>query len=489
MTTIPRTLSVRHVEVQRISDIDIIAQRFKAQIFLQLAFENGANDNDLTKDSAEFPIDEVTKKPTFRPSALWFLDQVDFNNALEFTKLDSKVFADGDDLLFSMRFEGTFEEEMELESFPFDSQDLKISLAFNVRTTGKTPLVFSVPKPEENKTFYAGINQGGFVGYKIWTLDRNVDVTATTTGVSKDREFPALNVTMVVHRQPRFMLLNLALPVVAFVPMSMLQFALPYTNIGGRLGISLTIVLTATAHKLSMTNLVPAVSYLTFLDKYTLVSLALIALICFQGGLIGGLEISYCNRMAVFDTRNTTYMFATPDDFTRFPQLINYRDEECWASFARSRMGQSATPWNKFDVLDALFLYSDLCCWLLLNCWAFYRGRYATTLSKHQREMSRARRQEQRRQAKEAAEAAAAPKKQESSFAGAVVSPWQERVAAQERSSLRAPEGRQHRRSIHAPREDAADMALLRSESMRKTKKKAPQAIAEYSMETLNEAV
>ena len=50
-------------------------------------------------------------------------------------------------------------------------------------------------------------------------------------------------------------------------------------------------VLTAIAHKYSLTTLVPSLSYLTFLDKYVLVSLFLIVLITGQGGLIGGMML------------------------------------------------------------------------------------------------------------------------------------------------------------------------------------------------------
>lgn len=93
-----RTLTVRLVELNRLWDIDIIGQRFKAELVVQLAFEGGATDPDLSRlDFAGFPLDGFGR-PTFRPSAAWFMEQVDFNNALEYKTLDKKVFLSGDDV-------------------------------------------------------------------------------------------------------------------------------------------------------------------------------------------------------------------------------------------------------------------------------------------------------------------------------------------------------------------------------------------------------
>ena len=84
-----RTLIVRMVEVNRLSDIDIISQRFRAEVVVQAAFEGGAKDLDLCNPSAAFPFDGFGR-PTFRPSAAWYMAQVDFNNAIEYKTLDAK---------------------------------------------------------------------------------------------------------------------------------------------------------------------------------------------------------------------------------------------------------------------------------------------------------------------------------------------------------------------------------------------------------------
>lgn len=108
-TALLRTLTVRLVEVNRLSDIDIIGQRFKAEFVVQFALEGGALDEHLVDPSADFPLDGFGR-PTFRPSAGWYMAQVDFNNALSYTQLDARIATDGDDLIMNLRFEGTFSE-------------------------------------------------------------------------------------------------------------------------------------------------------------------------------------------------------------------------------------------------------------------------------------------------------------------------------------------------------------------------------------------
>ena len=69
-----------------------------------------------------FPVDD-TGKPTFQPSAEWYLSKVDFNNALSYETISPPtVKRIGADLHVILYFKGTFFENIELEDFPFDTQ-------------------------------------------------------------------------------------------------------------------------------------------------------------------------------------------------------------------------------------------------------------------------------------------------------------------------------------------------------------------------------
>ena len=89
-TPVLRTLEVDLVEVLTLPEINIINQSFSATFFIVLRFPGGALDADLASPSAEFPVDE-DGRPTFRPSALWYIDQIDFNNSTEWKRLNTRV--------------------------------------------------------------------------------------------------------------------------------------------------------------------------------------------------------------------------------------------------------------------------------------------------------------------------------------------------------------------------------------------------------------
>ena len=395
-TPLLRTLVLRLVEVNQLKTIDIVSQCFTAEFVIQLAFEGGALDEHLSNPSDEFPTDQ-NGRPTFRPSASWYMNQVDFNNALDYKTIDAKVVRDGDDLVMLLRFEGTFSEEMELDDFPCDEQDLTMSLAFNVRTSGMMPLrIVTSPSLETHMPRH-------YVDGKKWALRPTVAVEPTETGHIASRRFPGLDMRMRVRRNPKFYLLNLGLPMAAFVPMAALQFCVPRDFIAERLGVSLAIVLTAIAHKYSMTALVPPVSTLTVLDWYVLLSLSIICIITLQGGLIGAMESYYCRRQTVFGVAadsgeqassgkrrrligggtssaggtSSTNAGASVDSGLSFErQPVAYNDGDCPYS--------GSGPFNKFDYIDNVCCGADMILWILLQVWVYWRLRRAQSrLQKH----------------------------------------------------------------------------------------------------------
>ena len=65
---------LRSVEVNKIHDINIPELRFGAEFVVQFAFENASDDEDLRRESDEFPVG-ADGRPTFRPSAAWYMKQ------------------------------------------------------------------------------------------------------------------------------------------------------------------------------------------------------------------------------------------------------------------------------------------------------------------------------------------------------------------------------------------------------------------------------
>jgi len=104
-----RQLELVLADMTQLSAIDQVTQTFKAALFIILRFKDGALDGDLVKDYDGFPMDSEGR-PTFLPSARWFLKQIEFSNGHNLQYTETKVIKAGNDLKLILRLEGVFFE-------------------------------------------------------------------------------------------------------------------------------------------------------------------------------------------------------------------------------------------------------------------------------------------------------------------------------------------------------------------------------------------
>ena len=284
--TVPyeRVFVVQLIEVTMLPGIRILEQDFTSQFYIEFRIDGGAQDAELRSTSEDFPIGE-DGKPTFLPSALWYLNQLDFNNAKSWTKLDQKVLVRGDDLVCAVRFEGVFMEPMELQRFPFDTQDLTTSLAINCRTTGMTPVRFVLDHEAQN-AYRHSIDIRHFPLHNEWELGPHVHAELGLTG-SVGRQFPALDFSLLIRRKPLYYLLNVVYPMATFAFMANFQIALPRYETADRFSVCFSLLLTVVAFKFSISQMLPAVSYLTVMDTFLLACAGTVVLACFEAGAMG----------------------------------------------------------------------------------------------------------------------------------------------------------------------------------------------------------
>ena len=81
-----------------------------------------------------------------------------------------------------------------------------------------------------------------------------------------------LSISMIVSRQASYFVWNLILPQVCLNLLSLTSFASERQNTSGRLGVSVTMLLTTVAFKLQAGKDLPKVSYLTMMDWFMLSS-------------------------------------------------------------------------------------------------------------------------------------------------------------------------------------------------------------------------
>jgi len=263
-------MKLHRVDLLALTDVDQLQQTFSAQIYMQWRIPGGAEDEHLCKelhtDRPAFPIGP-DGKPTFRPPAGWFLNQFDFSNAIEVRQLDKAIMRSGPDLMMSTRYQGTFSEALELESFPFDSQPLAIRMVVNCRESGPVPVRLEIDSPIAKSVD----PRKSFALYQQWHLADLLCVRIGKTSDVSDRVFPQVSFSAFVARRPAFVLTNVALPSMLISCLSFVPFCLDATSaIADRFALLFALVLTTVAFKSTISTMVPAISYLTWLDKYVM---------------------------------------------------------------------------------------------------------------------------------------------------------------------------------------------------------------------------
>eukprot|EP00964_Phaeocystis_antarctica_P161894 scaffold135146_cov66-Phaeocystis_antarctica.AAC.3 len=278
----PTCFELLNIDLMKLHNIDVQKSSFQAQIWIEFTIRGGALDADLSKEGAVFPIGE-DGKPTFKPSAGWYMQQVDFRNAHSVKVIDSKSRMAGDDILIAMRYEGVFSDEYQLDDFPFDQQGLTILLNFNCRVGGPLPMELVVSPSCKITLSCIDLCPPA----REWTVNTKMKLNSFIIGedYDTDRVFPALSITAQVKRKPMYHILNLAMPMGLFSVLSLMQAACNANTEGSinhRHQMTLMMVLTATAYKMAIAGKLPPVSYLTWLDKYTLCNYLLIIAVAVQ---------------------------------------------------------------------------------------------------------------------------------------------------------------------------------------------------------------
>ncbi|KAL7531377.1 hypothetical protein ACHAWF_003744 [Thalassiosira exigua] len=277
---------VARADFTHISDIDQVSQTFHARLFLILRIKNGERDSNLTKDSEDFPFDEDGRL-TFRPSAKWYLNQLDFPNGKNITVLDSKVTTDKDDLQIIQRVEGEFFERFELQNFPMDAQDLTITVSVNCATKGPVPVEFVLEPVPGAPPPQLGVDTVNFAYDDIWEINPSVTPEVTDVGANAERRFPAVHLRACVARKPNFVLMNVAFPSAVISLLSLLTFFVSTEELGSRLDLSLTLLLTVVAFKYTSAAYLPQISYWTLIDIFTGLCSATVVLVNIFHSVLG----------------------------------------------------------------------------------------------------------------------------------------------------------------------------------------------------------
>jgi len=295
-----RTLELVRAKYYKVLEINDLNQTFFADVFYEFKIRGGAHDEDLIREGEGAPSN-FFPKDTLRPSARWLLGQFDFSNSVHH-KLhhDTCVQVRGDDIHLRYRAYGEFAEQLELESFPFDTQELTTKLIIHCVIGGVVSIEIVPPDFKDDFSDEKGVRKIPKERYKaqslrvlqrhplslshhdIFKVDsfhlHNVwDLCNAVYGHIEVHagEFPQLAMTCLVRRKPDFYLQNVAITMIVLEAMAFSAFAIEAETtegIVGRVSLALTLVLTCGIYRQTNAQFSPPVACLTLLDEYMLVS-------------------------------------------------------------------------------------------------------------------------------------------------------------------------------------------------------------------------
>lgn len=273
----PLTCEVARIDILHVSKIDQIEHAFSARLFFQLILRGGQRDDDLLRG-----LNEPSPEFQQRPSATWLLHQFHFPNALKLEYAERKVTKMGaDDLHLILRVDGTFLQHFKLHDFPYDSQILQVHLSSHCANEGIAPVRFTwspLTVKLQRPTHFALKD--------VWEMSKPVRLDLETLNPSPGRTYPVLKTCVEVTRRPNYHLVNVVFPMACFVLMGCCQFAHETSNVEGRLEYMGAIVLTSTAYKMSVASSIPAIAYVTLLDRYVLACIMICILLVFEAAFV-----------------------------------------------------------------------------------------------------------------------------------------------------------------------------------------------------------
>jgi len=176
----------------------------------------------------------------------------------------------------------TLAEELELQSFPFDCQDL--SCVIHERTADESPPCIFLP--ELRKENFASVDPRYSV-IDEWDLETAMIEFGSTEADISQKVYPMIVIRLKMKRRWKVYLWNVCFMMVCICSMALTAFSIsPIADDGDRLNLLITLVLTAVAFNFVVLDDLPRVPYLTFMDKYILSGYTFLTAIMVESGFI-----------------------------------------------------------------------------------------------------------------------------------------------------------------------------------------------------------
>lgn len=173
---------------------------------------------------------------------------------------------------YSYRYKGTFREVQEVDSFPFDEQEVRVRFRFSD--------IYRLMNHHFEKSHWFGYAQSTEFTFAKKLKDGTPEIEEDFyyfRSIGSGRKYPLYAITVTLQRRWMYYIWNLFLFIFLLVLLGCCVFLAEASQdaVIDREGLVLGIFLTFAAFKFVIAEKIPQVSYLTSLDKYLLLALFL----------------------------------------------------------------------------------------------------------------------------------------------------------------------------------------------------------------------
>ena len=276
------------ISYTKILDIDTINQRFQAEALIESKwFDPHLNSLDDVIDErkiwkpeiyVENAIKDVREDVSYK--IVPFHESIAATTAIKHLSLITTGYQY---MMCELRkVSGIFYENLELEDFPLDIQDLTITVA--TKKPGKI-VIFKLLQEE-----LKNIQISHTLDKSMWKMH---DVLITKEdNIHREYSFgshnyPAVTVSAKVSRLAGFFYWNAIIPILLVSLASLAPFVVDIKFPQSRLPATCTLMLTSVSIRWTIGRSLPTVSYLTSLDKYSLASMFIITMELLYHGIMG----------------------------------------------------------------------------------------------------------------------------------------------------------------------------------------------------------
>ncbi|MDF1658288.1 MAG: hypothetical protein P1U58_11800 [Verrucomicrobiales bacterium] len=242
--------------ILNIEQIKGAEQSFTADI----AFEAIWQDDRLKHNNKE----KITKKL----SEIWHPDFQILNRQRVQTTFpeDAEISANGE-VRYIQRVWGMFSQALQLKDFPFDTQKLEVTLLSPGNSPGSVLIQENAENPSRVSDTFS-IADWEMVAWKSGATELPL--------FSGNGSIPSFHTSVTMKRDSGYYFINVILPLFLIICMSWIVFWIPSSQMGPRISVSVTAMLTLTAYRFAIGASLPKIAYLTRLDWFILGSSILV---------------------------------------------------------------------------------------------------------------------------------------------------------------------------------------------------------------------